>query len=353
MLESNRFERMIESRLWASHAQARQYRRSLIARISRLELAYPADQHPAVLAAARKTLEDAGADGNLEIDFQLEQMLVAAYDTCTVDVEIQRSLALADQLLGPGLRDWYRRFHWHGKDLETRRAFLGSLTGDLQAALTSQEMVRLCRADLAARMSRRFILSSLFFGLLLVGVLTFHTQLVSEQLQHDIAVRHMIIVASSFFAGLWGAQFSMMTGIRGRLDDGNLADLKLQYRWLPARTLAGAGSGLLIYLLFASKMITGDLFPDLEGYSALSHPSFENGLQLYGKLMLWAVIAGFSERLIPDVLTRIETDMEPDKAAGAARSRRGGSAPDAGKSPGGTANSAPDHGGESMRPDGS
>lgn len=96
----------------------------------------------------------------------------------------------------------------------------------------------------------------------------------------------------------------------------------IQYRWLPARMLAGAGSGLLVYLLFASAMIGGDLFPDFRDDTASQQPGFAAGLELYSKLLLWSVVAGFSERLIPDVLTRIESEVRSNQAEGLGRRRR-------------------------------
>nr|WP_295389438.1 glycosyl hydrolase 108 family protein [uncultured Thiodictyon sp.] len=317
----SRHDRIIERQLRASRSLARRYRGSLQARLSQLKQCYPADQTPAVLEQAREALDRAGAKRTWETDFQVEQMLVGAYDTGAIDVEIQRALALGKGLLSRDLQHWYAGFDWRGRDLSTRRALLSRLIEDLQWALSQREMIRICRADLAARMSRRFILVSLLFGLFLVGVLTLHSHLVSAEWMQDIALRHMVSVAASFIGGLWGALFSMMTGIRNRIDGSNLDELKLQYRWLPARMLAGAGSGLLVYLLFASAMIGGDLFPDFRSDAASQQPGFSAGLELYGKLLLWSVVAGFSERLIPDVLARIESDVHSNQTVGSSRRR--------------------------------
>jgi hypothetical protein len=318
----SRHERIIEHQLWASRPQAQQYRRSLRARLSQLEQSYPPDQIPAVLRQAREALDQAGDKRTWEMDFQVEQMLVGAHDPYAIDVEIQRALALGKGLLSRDLQYWYAGFDLRGRDLATRRALLSRLIEDLQWALSEREMITICRADLVARMSRRFILTSLLFGLFLVGVLTLHSHLVSIDWRQDIAMRHMVSVTASFIGGLWGALFSMMTGIRNRLDGNNLDELKLQYRWLPARMLAGAGSGLLVYLLFASAMIGGDLFPDFRGETALQQPGFADGLELYAKLLLWSVVAGFSERLITDVLTRLESDTHSNQGVASGRRRR-------------------------------
>ncbi|HYN79216.1 MAG TPA: hypothetical protein VES73_15645 [Lamprocystis sp. (in: g-proteobacteria)] len=205
MCRRSRHERVIERQLWASQPLARQYRRSLQARLSQLEQSYPPGRAPAVLKQAREALDQAGDKRTWEMDFQVEQMLVGAYDTCAIDVEIQRAVALGKGLLSRDLQYWYAGFDWRGRDLATRRALLSRLIEDLQWALSQREMIRICRADLAARMSRRFILTSLLFGLFLVGVLTLHSHLVSVEWTQDIAMRHMVIVAASFIGGVLSA----------------------------------------------------------------------------------------------------------------------------------------------------
>jgi hypothetical protein len=65
-------------------------------------------------------------------------------------------------------------------------------------------------------------------------------------------------------------------------------------------------------------MIGGDLLPDFRRNAASIQPDFAAGLELYAKLLLWSVVAGFSERLIPDVLTRIESDVHSVQGAGSA-----------------------------------
>jgi hypothetical protein len=74
-----------------------------------------------------------------------------------------------------------------------------------------------------------------------------------------------------------------------------------------------------MYLLIHSKLVGGTLFPDIENISmwrsagegkrSLPLPSLD-----FSKLIIWSAIAGFSERLIPDQLIRLETSAK-DKPA--------------------------------------
>lgn len=60
--------------------------------------------------------------------------------------------------------------------------------------------------------------------------------------------------------------------------------------------------GLLMMLLLVGKFISGNLFPNFSyTYAPFRHMSAEN----WAKLMVWCFIAGYSERLIPNILDKI------------------------------------------------
>jgi hypothetical protein len=62
----------------------------------------------------------------------------------------------------------------------------------------------------------------------------------------------------------------------------------------------GAVFGVLIYLLFASKLVEGGAFPTFTDGTILPKTPFSAAL-----VVLYGFIAGFAEQLIPDALTRI------------------------------------------------
>jgi hypothetical protein len=59
----------------------------------------------------------------------------------------------------------------------------------------------------------------------------------------------------------------------------------------------------LLLLLFIGGFIGGNLFPDFTniGFFRIYH-SF-SGIEGWAKLFVWTFIAGFSERLMPDLLS--------------------------------------------------
>jgi hypothetical protein len=86
----------------------------------------------------------------------------------------------------------------------------------------------------------------------------------------------------------------------------------VMYSMIPP--LVGAIGAVILYVIFASKIITGPLFPS---FSCGLGPDKCNDLKVilhewrpslaedYAKVVVWGFIAGFSERFVPDILNRL------------------------------------------------
>jgi uncharacterized membrane protein YccC len=128
-------------------------------------------------------------------------------------------------------------------------------------------------------------------------------------------------------AGMLGAFFSALTRLYN-VDQAGVAiftstvkDLGggpylLMYSFVPP--VIGAIAAVVLYLVFVAGYLHTDLFPAigcLKGKSCVSLQDLMDNYwpkepQDYGKALVWAFIAGFSERLVPDVLSSLASRAE-------------------------------------------
>lgn len=90
------------------------------------------------------------------------------------------------------------------------------------------------------------------------------------------------------------------------------------YCFTPA--LVGAVGAGVLYLVFAGQLLSGSLFPEFRWgpchakgcssfYEFVENWQAAEGFD-YAKLLVWGFIAGFSERFVPDILTRLTGEAE-------------------------------------------
>jgi hypothetical protein len=120
------------------------------------------------------------------------------------------------------------------------------------------------------------------------------------------------------FAGVLGGFLSVQQRLQQTANiDPLFKELQLKAGWFGVVFLApisGAVFALVLYWIFLSGLLEGALIPSF----GLAHPppgpidflefikeSGPRGLSDYGKLLVWSFIAGFAERFVPDVLTRL------------------------------------------------
>jgi hypothetical protein len=122
-------------------------------------------------------------------------------------------------------------------------------------------------------------------------------------------------VAYVVWCGMLGAYFSRSVSMQGKIATLDYDLLVTDYsKWsIFQRLIIGAIAAFLIYLLISGNLLAGDLFPQasLTGNepkdAQASLKLAPNGLS---KLLVWSVIAGFSERLLPDQLDRLTSTAQ-------------------------------------------
>jgi len=172
-----------------------------------------------------------------------------------------------------------------------------------------------------------FTLGFFTFALLIVLITPFYNGKIagrlgwySLNLNAGIATIFVVI-----FAGITGAFVSMQQRIQSAPSKGdplyNLSVLTHGWFSILLSPLSGAIFALILYMLFVSGLLGGNLFPTLQTPSAdfkdpnislfnFLSPSGPRDGVAWGKLLIWSFIAGFAERFVPDKLNKLVAEDE-------------------------------------------
>jgi hypothetical protein len=103
--------------------------------------------------------------------------------------------------------------------------------------------------------------------------------------------------------------------IQPPISEGDIEDLKTSRGWtfILSRAFVGIGASLILYYLITAGVVGGDIFPKIDGlFTAQAvDPNFRKQFAL---LIVACFLAGFSERLVPNLLSRSEQDLEARQA---------------------------------------
>ena len=110
-------------------------------------------------------------------------------------------------------------------------------------------------------------------------------------------------------AGFFGATFFILARLNTRLVDATLDDIEAFYDWksLIVRCLFGAGGATILYFFFETGLLKGTIWPDLTLLDFT--PCCGGGLvpdKNLSLLLIWSVLAGYSETFVPSLLARTE-----------------------------------------------
>lgn len=226
--------------------------------------------------------------------YQIEQLLVDLFDDRNLEVELQSRLLEAESNLGPALAAQYLKLAAGMKTPVERRALLRRLVNDLQWRYTVNEVKRTYAKEITRITGLIFIVTIGLFAAAVLGRAIFGKPSPETA---DVA---LLLLAG--LAGGWGAGFSMVAGLRSRLDAADLNDLKLlKSKWiLWSRPLIGVGAACILYFFLISGLLGGTAFPTLNG------PATQPSPRDVALLVVWCFVAGFSERLVPALLSKTE-----------------------------------------------
>jgi hypothetical protein len=248
---------------------------------------------------AFQQIESLLKDGSLTWSdaYQIEQLLVDLFDEGSLEVELQSRLLEAESALSPPLAAQYAKRAGAARTTAQSRALLARLINDLQWRYTVNEVKRTYSKEITKLTGKVFIVGIASFVTAVLGTAAWWRW---NALAGAGDATQLLLAG---LAGGWGAGFSMLASLKGRLDAAELDDLKLmKSRWiLWSRPLIGVGAACILYFFLVSGLLTGSAFPDLVGPE--SKPISRSDAAL---LVVWCFLAGFSERLVPALLAKTE-----------------------------------------------
>ena len=121
---------------------------------------------------------------------------------------------------------------------------------------------------------------------------------------------------AAFAAGMIGGFVGLQRRLKGMSED-DLVLLANSWVYVCLSPLVGGILAVVLYVLFISTLVSGELFPrfvaDAEGsgnadFSAIF--AVHGGAVDYAKMMFWSFVAGFSERFVTDIVSRFETGSD-------------------------------------------
>lgn len=234
--------------------------------------------------------------------YDVEQNLVNLFDDDMLDAELGRRLVEARFVLRPATAGWYAEESKKPKSTEAKHDLLLRLVNDLQWRYTVNEVIRGYSKQISRRTGWIFASSILIFVVVMIAA-----DLPCFQYSEPFS---MSLAAA---AGFWGAAFSMLTGLKTRIEASELEDLKLARHMalLLARTLVGVGAALILYFFMRSGLLSGEALPGLDRYHLDTVMGTCPGVpwKTLALLTVWCFLAGFSEKLVPSLLAKTEGRM--------------------------------------------
>lgn len=227
--------------------------------------------------------------------YEIERYLVQLYDEATLEVELNRRLVDVKEYLNTAVYDNFKHAIEDAKDdINSKRSILHRMVDDLQWYYTNREEKHEYARITRSRTIAVFITSLIIF---LLGLGAYYY--ISNKYPESV-IRSLLPIAAT--TGLFGASFSMLVGLDSLLEKRSSEDLKIIHRigYILLRPIVGIGAALILFFLLKSGLFNGEIFPDITADS-------DNRYKQISLLIVWSFIAGFSEKFVPNLITKTES----------------------------------------------
>lgn len=226
----------------------------------------------------------------------IEQLMIPLYSTTRLDVELGRRTVEIERYLSEDMLRFYKEAA-NDTDRKKKQAVLKNLVGEIWW----QTAVFDFRETLATRIRQR---TGIVFILSVVAFVT--SNFLFEWLGGWVADTPTYqTMTVSMAAGVMGAAFSLLIGLRDRLKSASLEELQIQQRFgvILSRVSIGLGAALIMNFFLQANLLSGTLLPEFQ---------FSDGRMLpldsvnFSLLIVWSFISGFSEQFVPNIIGQTE-----------------------------------------------
>lgn len=233
--------------------------------------------------------------------YLIQQLMIPLYDENMLEVELHTRLVEAEHTLSEKSYTYYRDSADQA-DPSKKRALLKRLVVDIQWKHQLQELRRVYSRFARKKTGILFVVSVLLFVA---------TIIVFEMFIRGTAVPLFETMSIAMVAGMMGAAFSMLIGLKDRLQVATFDELKMQrrYTYILSRTIIGLGAALILTFFIAAELLTGTFFPEFK-FAPGSNRMLPLDSKTISLLVVWSFIAGFSEKLVPNIISKAEAKVD-------------------------------------------